>query len=487
MAEYRRFIAYFYEYIDGKRQRNAGFVKVEQRGDEWKLQLQLRASRWPEQGLPVYGYDGEGDNFTTFLLGTGYGQRDSFRARMEYRGGQGEGETWVIHGMWIPRDEHRCYVSHWLEGEIDPQKLKLPDMGELAGEISEPEREPGQAASGLEREPGRAVSGLESEPGRAVSEMENFRESEDAGDDIAADAGEEQRWLGPGPVLPERNAGDQAEPGRDQVQEIQPETQDIQRGEMREGGGRAVQGEERLLGTGRAEEDTRGEEGQRLQEFFAGMNVHRSQKEEPQQCLEAMRRVRAGYQKDEGPEDQGRADNEKAEQDRTAGDHTEGSQAAGGGIEQEQPDPDKSEERQTAGRSSGDWQMSEGNSQAGTAGENGRLAAWESLGRTRRRIRPFGGDSMEWAVICPGDVMWLRGQGWPVGKNSFLARGFLRYRHLLLGRDADGSFVLGVPGGETAEDGRAARSFGFPEFRAADTESGVDSEFGYWCRRFELR
>lgn len=29
MPEYRRFIAYFYEYIDGKKQKNAGFAKVE--------------------------------------------------------------------------------------------------------------------------------------------------------------------------------------------------------------------------------------------------------------------------------------------------------------------------------------------------------------------------------------------------------------------------------------------------------------------------
>ena len=121
MAEYRRFIAYFYEYIDGKRQRNAGFVKVEQRGDEWKLQLQLRAGRWPEQGLPVYGYVGEGDHVVSFLLGTGYGQRDSFRARMEYRTERSEGNAAGMHGMWIPRDERRCYVFIGWRGRWIPE------------------------------------------------------------------------------------------------------------------------------------------------------------------------------------------------------------------------------------------------------------------------------------------------------------------------------------------------------------------------------
>ena len=41
MPEYRRFIAYFYEYIDGKKQKNAGFAKVELRNGMWRILFRL--------------------------------------------------------------------------------------------------------------------------------------------------------------------------------------------------------------------------------------------------------------------------------------------------------------------------------------------------------------------------------------------------------------------------------------------------------------
>ena len=118
MAEYRRFVAYFYEYIDGKRQRNAGFVKAQRQGEIWKLQLQLKAGRWPEGQMPVYGYEGKEDSFPAFFLGMGYGKRDSFQASLEYRqeeAAEEEKRTENLQGMWIPLDSRRSYISHWLE------------------------------------------------------------------------------------------------------------------------------------------------------------------------------------------------------------------------------------------------------------------------------------------------------------------------------------------------------------------------------------
>ena len=41
MPEYRRFISYFYEYIDGKKQRNTGFAKVELRNGVWRVLFRL--------------------------------------------------------------------------------------------------------------------------------------------------------------------------------------------------------------------------------------------------------------------------------------------------------------------------------------------------------------------------------------------------------------------------------------------------------------
>ena len=156
MAEYRRFVAYFYEYIDGKRQRNAGFVKAQRQGEIWKLQLQLKAGRWPEGQMPVYGYEGKEDSFPAFFLGMGYGKRDSFQASLEYRqeeAAEEEKRTENLQGMWIPLDSRRSYISHWLEGEIDPEKLFLPEREPEAEQPETPKREPeAEQPETLERE-----------------------------------------------------------------------------------------------------------------------------------------------------------------------------------------------------------------------------------------------------------------------------------------------------------------------------------------------
>ena len=160
MAEYRRFVAYFYEYIDGKRQRNAGFVKAQRQGEIWKLQLQLKAGRWPEGQMPVYGYEGKEDSFPAFFLGMGYGKRDSFQASLEYRqeeAAEEEKRTENLQGMWIPLDSRRSYISHWLEGEIDPENCFCRN-GSRSGAAGNAET---RAGSG---ETGNAGPGIEATP-----------------------------------------------------------------------------------------------------------------------------------------------------------------------------------------------------------------------------------------------------------------------------------------------------------------------------------
>ncbi len=422
MAEYRRFIAYFYEYIDGKRQRNAGFVKAEQRGGSWKLQLQLRAARWPEQGLPIYGYEGEGEQFSTFLLGRGYGQRDSFRAKLEYqtaseKSGAEEGRG--LNGMWIPRDEHRCYLSHWLDGEMDPAKLKLPEKpaeesaGQETGEGEDREFEPVQKRNGSQEENTQPDDGARQE--QEGDDEENMEQEADTEERMETEGRKSIREAGIASGPEEIAVKENTDFDGSQVAGMEAgELMDEKAGEDADG----------------REPEEEHQEIQDLQEFFRGMNQHRKQKEEPQERLAAMRRVRA----------------EKTEKKTESG----------------------------AGKENQEYEKSAGKE----LGEEA-VAAWEMLRQSRRSVRPFSGEEMECVVICPGDVLWLGRQGWPVGKNSFLAGGFAQYRHLLLGRKPDGSFLLGVPGRDNAEEQRAARSFGFPEFRAAD---GGNGPFGYWCR-----
>lgn len=56
MPEYRRFIAYFYEYIDGKKQKNARFAKVELRNGMWRILFRLNTETEPLRPVRAYGF-----------------------------------------------------------------------------------------------------------------------------------------------------------------------------------------------------------------------------------------------------------------------------------------------------------------------------------------------------------------------------------------------------------------------------------------------
>ena len=127
MAAYRRFIAYFYEYIDGKRQRNAGFVKAEQRGGNWRISLQLKGKWWTEGELEIYGYREENNRYQTVFLAKGYPQRDCLMRKIRLP--EGWTDRWgrpfeKLEGMWIPVGEKRCFISHWGEGEPQPWSVE---------------------------------------------------------------------------------------------------------------------------------------------------------------------------------------------------------------------------------------------------------------------------------------------------------------------------------------------------------------------------
>jgi len=79
VSEYKRFIAYFYEYIDGKRQKNAGFAKVELRNGMWRLLFRLNTGILLDQPIQVYGFV----RVDKLLLGVPMGRIHPDRQNME--------------------------------------------------------------------------------------------------------------------------------------------------------------------------------------------------------------------------------------------------------------------------------------------------------------------------------------------------------------------------------------------------------------------
>ena len=78
----------------------------------------------------------------------------------------------------------------------------------------------------------------------------------------------------------------------------------------------------------------------------------------------------------------------------------------------------------------------------------------------------------------------MQQENWNVGRSSFLQHGFCQYRHLLLGKDAKGAYLLGVPGVRNPQEEYMAGMFGYRQFK----KSGVckcGKLFGYWYRALE--
>ena len=57
MAGYRRFIAYVYDYENGKKGSNCGFIKVEVKDQQCSVEVHLHCQGLPEDiGCKVYGF-----------------------------------------------------------------------------------------------------------------------------------------------------------------------------------------------------------------------------------------------------------------------------------------------------------------------------------------------------------------------------------------------------------------------------------------------
>lgn len=140
MPEYRRFVAYFYEYINGKKQKNAGFAKVELRNGMWRILLRLTTEVWPEPPIQVYGFVRESGYLLGFPLGTirpikQITEEWAFRADSPI--GKDKYRLEDFAGIWIESGDGRCFLTVWDDDAIDPEKFVL----ELPQEPAEEKRD----------------------------------------------------------------------------------------------------------------------------------------------------------------------------------------------------------------------------------------------------------------------------------------------------------------------------------------------------------
>ena len=145
MTDYSRFIAYIYEYVNGIKQYNAGFTKVEVRNGICKLQLMIK-NTGRESKVKVYGLVREDGWLLGILLGEGQTQRQRLDLRMMTDSEKIGGTDYPfrkITGLFIQGAEGRTYATAWDEEPIFLDKFvtELPEkeMEVQASEIEETE------------------------------------------------------------------------------------------------------------------------------------------------------------------------------------------------------------------------------------------------------------------------------------------------------------------------------------------------------------
>lgn len=84
--------------------------------------------------------------------------------------------------------------------------------------------------------------------------------------------------------------------------------------------------------------------------------------------------------------------------------------------------------------------------------------------------------------IQPGDLARFNRKDWPLRSNRFLLYGYYNFGHILLGQKADGTWILGVPGGYDQQERFMANMFGFPYFKESRAIRIRRGRGGYWYR-----
>ncbi len=117
---------------------------------------------------------------------------------------------------------------------------------------------------------------------------------------------------------------------------------------------------------------------------------------------------------------------------------------------------------------------------------------WQELRSSYPKIQPFEYESgCEILTIRPQDIGRLPRESWVYGNNSFLLHGYYNFRYIILFRlgDKNGRFryMIGVPGHYYSSEKYMASMFGFPNFVLSKKQPPNDGRFGYWYTDIKLR
>ncbi len=203
MAEYRRFLSYVYSYPNGKKEQNTGFVKIEARGRDCRMQFGLQKLPQEETALDVYGFVRQGGILQGIFLGripVEQGSAEGVIAAERQQMGGSSIRLEELSGLWLKGEGPADYITVWDDFGVETQKLVL-----------EPEADSEESQETSEQPAVDAEPEIVSEENEVSAEPESALEESEVSAQLESISTEKQISAEPESALEESEASAQPE------------------------------------------------------------------------------------------------------------------------------------------------------------------------------------------------------------------------------------------------------------------------------------
>lgn len=420
MAGYRRFIAYVYEYLKGKKENNCGFIKVEVRDQRCRLEVHLQCPGIPAQTeCKIYGFvrNGglmDGSLLDTFKTGEGTVEFLVETDALNMSGtGVGLGK---MGGIILKTESGAFFGTEWDDVTIRPENFRevRHNTAEVPTEKPAEKREvqlpPVETEEATMKKPAEMVP-LRSDEGEPEqeNEMPSAEVSRPERNESFMHSDEEEEWMPKYEMTKETGSAD-----------AKMHSQDIDRAEAP------------------AAPEVSG-----IAENLAGSKASAEAKAPVVLEMPAASETPAAVNASVPPSDVVIRSDRWAEENARTEYSEERSQGRPQPIPARRPSPGKNEEDDV----------------------------------------PFGdGEFADCRKIQLKDLARLHRRDAGLRNNRFLQYGYYNFGHLLLCRRGDGRYILGIPGGYNQQERFMANMFGFPYFKESRNIQLPKGRGGYWYR-----
>ena len=477
----RRFIRYLYEYEQGRRLRNVGFVKAEQGERECTLHIHGKGLHMKgERKLTVYLFFEEGDECVGIWQGTVDNVNPAINYRLYYteEDAGGPENFRKINGMLLESELGHKYAAVWDDSPVNIGRMRTlnPTRDSAAPGDRKAQQEEAVPQDSLRQEEtvlqeSAVRQGESSRREEAMPQGSSIRQGENVpqGDSIQREETVPQESAAPGDrkasqvdatrrekAVPQESAAPQ--------DRMTPQGGSIRREEAMPHESAVPQGD-----SIRREESVSRMDAASVQEVAGDMPesqvIHEAMQEEER--VERDERAAMPGQRINA------ADTRYAERDVIRGDRKGAGADRPETVQEGSDQPEGQISREEAGR-----EPKEPHRTADAVSQ-------EACGQCERTER-----IPQCTKIQRNDLARLPRCEWKWANNSFLLHGYYNYHHLALLNDGS-RYLLGVPGIYHPQEAKAANVFGFTEFipvqevdiDLTDDERNSQEQFGYWCRQ----